>query len=57
MNIHDNARMTPRGRETLISRLKRGEDPRDVATAMGVSAGTVYKWRRRYRAEGVGVTP
>ena len=53
MNIHDNARMTPRGRETLISRLKRGEHPRDVATAMGVSAGTVYKWRRRYRAEGV----
>ena len=22
----------------------------DVATSMGVSASTVYKWRRRYRA-------
>ena len=25
----------------------------DVATTMGVSASTVYKWRRRYRAEGL----
>ena len=46
MNIHNNARLTPRGREILISRLKRGERPHDVATAMGVSASTVYKWRR-----------
>ena len=52
MNIHKNARLTPRGREIMISRLERGEPPGDVATAMGVSAGTVYKWRRRYRAEG-----
>ncbi len=52
MNVHKNARLTPRGREILISRLERGECPQDVATAMGVSAGTVYKWRRRYRAEG-----
>ncbi|MCH7634083.1 MAG: IS481 family transposase [Proteobacteria bacterium] len=54
MNVHKNARLTPRGRELLISRLKRGEHPQDVATAMGVSASTVYKWRRRHRAEGVG---
>ena len=53
MNIHENARLTPRGREILISRLKRGEYPVDVATAMGVSTSTVYKWRRRYRAEGL----
>ena len=53
MNIHKNARLTPRGREILISRLKRGEHPMDVATAMGVSAGTAYKWRRRYRSEGL----
>ena len=25
----------------------------DVATSMGVSASTVYKWRRRYRAESI----
>jgi transposase InsO family protein len=53
MNVHENAGLTPRGREMLISRLERGEHPMDVATAMGVSASTVYKWRRRYRTEGV----
>ncbi len=52
MNVHKNARLTPRGREILISRLERGEHPLDVSTAMGVSASTVYKWRRRYHAEG-----
>ncbi len=53
MNVHKNARLTPRGREILISRLERGEHPLDVATAMGASVSTVYKWRRRYRAEGL----
>ncbi len=53
MNVHQNDRLTPRGREVLISRLKRGEHPQDVGTAMGVSASTVYKWRRRYHAEGL----
>ena len=53
MNVHKNARLTPRGREVLVSRLERGEHPRDVGTAMGVSASTVYKWWRRYRAEGL----
>ena len=52
MNVHKNARLAPRGREILISRLERGEHPMDVATSMGVSASTVCKWRRRYRAEG-----
>ena len=54
MNIHKNARLTPKGREILISRLERGEHPLDVATAMGISTSTVYKWWRRYRAEGFG---
>ena len=53
MNVHKNARLTPRGREILISRLERGEPPTDVATSMGVSTSTVYKWRRRFREEGV----
>ncbi len=44
MKVHKNARLTPRGREVLVSRLERGEHPRDVGTAMGVSASTVYKW-------------
>ena len=38
----------------MISRLERGEHPLDVATAMGASVSTVYKWWRRYRAEGLG---
>ena len=47
MNMHQNARLTPKGREVLIRRLERGEHPDDVACAMGVSARTVYKWRMR----------
>ena len=37
----------------MILRLERGEHPQDVATTMGISVRTVYKWRRRYRAEGI----
>ena len=53
MNVHQNARLTPKGREVLVGRLERGERPEDVACAMGVSIRTVYKWRRRYREEGL----
>ncbi len=52
MNMHHNARLTPKGRELLIERLGRGEHPADVACAMGISVRTVYKWRKRYREEG-----
>lgn len=52
MNIHKNARLTPKGRALLIARLERGEHPYDVATAMGVSVRTVYKWRKRHNEEG-----
>jgi transposase InsO family protein len=53
MNMHHNARLTPKGRELLIQRLERGEHSEDVACAMGISVRTVYTWRRRYRAEGL----
>ncbi len=53
MNMHQNARLTPKGRELLIARLDRGEHPEDVACAMSISVRTVYKWRRRYREEGL----
>ena len=33
MNVHKNARLTPKGRELLIERLARGEHPIDVAGA------------------------
>ncbi len=53
MNSHKNARLTQKGRELLIDRLARGEFPVDVASAMGVSVRTVYKWRKRYRDHGL----
>jgi hypothetical protein len=37
----------------MMSRLERGEHSEDIATVRGVSIRTAYKWRRRYRAEGV----
>lgn len=50
--MHKHARLTPRGRETLLARLQAGQHQADVAQAMGVSLTTVKKWLRRYRAEG-----
>ncbi len=35
MNVHKNARLTPKGRELLIERLARGEHPIDVAEHHG----------------------
>lgn len=53
MNMHENARLTPKGREVLVRRLERGERAVDVARAMGVSVRSVYKWRKRYRDHGL----
>jgi len=51
--VHKNARLTPKGRELLVSRLEAGQQPVDVAQAMGISRTTLHKWRRRYRNEGL----
>lgn len=54
MNIHHNARLTPRGREILVLRIVRdGLQPAEAAQASGVSTRTAYKWLARYRAEGL----
>lgn len=53
MNMHRNARLTPKSRELVIARLERGEHPRDVAAALEVSVRTVYKCRKRYREFGL----
>ncbi len=53
MNVHQNARLTPKGRELLIARLERGKHVCDVACALGVSVRTIYKWKKRYREYGV----
>jgi transposase InsO family protein len=53
MNIHKNARLTPRSRGELVRRvLIEGQAPMAVATAMGVSAKTVSKWVDRFAVEG-----
>jgi transposase InsO family protein len=54
MNIHNNARLTPKGRELLVQRMVvDGLRPREAAQAAGVSTPTAYKWLKRYRQEGL----
>jgi transposase InsO family protein len=50
--VHKNARLTPKGREVMLGRLKAGQHQVDVAQAMGVSLTTLKKWLRRYRTAG-----
>ena len=53
MNVHKNAKLTPAGREVLVQRvLEEGWHPREVATALGVSERTVYKWLKRFKQSG-----
>jgi transposase InsO family protein len=53
MNIHKNARLTPRSRAELVRRVVvERQTPKAVATAFGVCVKTVSKWVGRYRAEG-----
>ena len=52
MDIHQNARTTPRSREKIVSRVLAGESPRAVAADVGICESTVRKWVRRYRVEG-----
>lgn len=53
MNIHKNARTTPRSRALLIHRVLVEHWPAaQVARSLGVSVRTVYKWLARYRALG-----
>ena len=52
MDIHDNARTTPRSRMVMIERLEAGWTVSAVAAAFGVDGRTVRKWRDRFAAEG-----
>ena len=54
MNIHNNARLTFRGRELLVKRIvEQGLRVEEAAQASGVSVKTAYKWLTRYRQEGI----
>jgi transposase InsO family protein len=52
MNVHQNARLTPLGRERVVRQVASGQTPQAVAQAAGVCPRTVRKWVERYRREG-----
>ena len=52
MNVHKNARLTPRGRERIARQVASGQTPKAVSEAAGVCPRTVRKWVERYRREG-----
>lgn len=51
MNMHKNARLTPRGRERIAQQIASGQTPKAVAEAAGVCPRTVCKWVERYRPD------
>ena len=53
MNVHKNARLTPRGRERIVRQVTSGQTPEAVAEVAGVCPRTVRKWVDRYRREGL----
>ncbi len=48
MNVHQNARSTPRSRAEMVRRIAAGQSKAEVARAFGVCAKTVAKWTRRF---------
>ena len=52
MNLHKNARLTPRGRELIVRQIESGQTVEAVGRAAGVCPRTVRKWLARYRSEG-----
>jgi len=53
MNIHKNARLTPRGREWVVKLSESGQTPQAISAAAGVCPRTVRKWIDRYRRAGL----
>ena len=52
MDIHKNARLTPRGREHMVNMVLRGQTPKAAREAVGVCPRTGRKWRDRFEQEG-----
>jgi transposase InsO family protein len=52
MNVHKNARLTPRGREWIVTLSASGQTPQAISRAVGVCPRTVRKWIKRYEVEG-----
>jgi transposase InsO family protein len=53
MDIHENARLTPRGRERIVQLVRSGQTPKAAAHAVGVCPRTIRKWIDRYLREGL----
>jgi len=53
MDVHQNARLTPRCRELLVARVLAGRHRSVVARELGVSDKTVSKWVGRFQREGI----
>jgi transposase InsO family protein len=53
MDVHQNARLTPRCRELLVARVLVGRRRTEVARELGVSVKTVQKWVDRFQREGI----
>ena len=53
MDIHKNARLTPPGRERMVSMVAGGQTPQAVSEAVGVCPRTVRKWLKRFKTEGL----
>jgi len=53
MNIHKNAKLTPRRREELVlAIIQQGHTPKAAAAAFGVCERTARRWLARYQIEG-----
>jgi len=53
MNVHKNARLTPRGRAVMVSRIEdEGWPVKRAASASGVSVRTAHRWLGRHRLGG-----
>lgn len=50
MNVHKNARLTPRGRVLMLERIESGWPVKRAALACGVSERTAHRWLARYRS-------
>jgi transposase InsO family protein len=53
MDIHKNARLTPRGRERLAKMVLGGQTPQAASEAAGVCPCTGRKWVGRFKQEGL----
>lgn len=51
MNIHKNAKLTPKGREEMVRRLQT-QPVSVVAAGFGISVRTAHKWHKRYKLGG-----